>query len=143
MRRAGLVVAVSLAAACGGRARLEDRTTAPAIPASAVEKVADLDYPPGNIAVSSSGRVFFTLHPDGAPPAQVHELRDGKAVPYPSASFADYQSVLALRIDSQNRPGSTTRSTAAGSRASSPSISPPTGSPPHDFRRTWPASSRC
>jgi len=65
--------------------------------------VVDLDYPPGNIAVSSGGRVFFTLHPDGSPPAQVHELRDGKAVPYPSATFADYQSVLALRIDGQNR----------------------------------------
>jgi len=103
MRRAGLVVAVSLAASCGGHARLEDRTTEPAIPATAVETVVDLDYPPGNIAVSSSGRVFFTLHPDGSPPAQVHELRDGKAVPYPSATFADYQSVLALRIDRQNR----------------------------------------
>ena len=36
MRRAGLVMAVSLAAACGGRGRLEDRTTAPAIPATAI-----------------------------------------------------------------------------------------------------------
>ena len=103
MTRAGWVVVLSLAAACGGRERLEDRTTPPAIPASAIEKVVDLDYPPGNIAVSAAGRVFFTLHPDGAPPAQVHELRDGKAVPYPSAEFADYQSVLALRIDGQNR----------------------------------------
>ena len=90
-------------AACGGQARLEDRTTAPEVASSAIEKVVDLDYPPGNIAVSATGRVFFTLHPDGAPPAQVHELRDGKAVPYPSAAFGDYQSVLALRIDRQNR----------------------------------------
>jgi sugar lactone lactonase YvrE len=92
-----------LVAACGGRARLEDRTTAPSIPASAIETVVDLPYPPGNIAVSATGRVFFTLHPDGSPPTQVHELRDGKAVPYPSATFADYRSVLALRIDRQNR----------------------------------------
>jgi sugar lactone lactonase YvrE len=103
MSRTGLVVALSLAAACGGRARLEDRTTAPALPSSAIEKVVDLDHPPGNIAVSPTGRIFFTLHPDGTPPAQVHELRDGRAVPYPSAEFADYQSVLALRIDRQNR----------------------------------------
>lgn len=101
-RIAPLVVAVALAA-CGGRARLEDRTTAPAIPAAGIEKVVDLDYPPGNMAVSAGGRVFFTLHPDGAPPAQVHELRDGKPVPYPSPAFGDYQSVLALRIDRQNR----------------------------------------
>jgi sugar lactone lactonase YvrE len=103
MTRAGLVVAVSLAAACGGRGRLEDRTSAPAIPASAVETVVDLEYPPGNIAVSATGRVFFTLHPDGNPPTQVHELKDGKASPFPSASFPDWQSVLALRIDRQNR----------------------------------------
>jgi sugar lactone lactonase YvrE len=103
MSRAVVLAAALALAACGGRARLEDRTTAPAVPASAVEKVVDLPYPPGNIAVSASGRVFFTLHPDGNPPEQVHELRDGKPVPYPRAGFADYQTVLALRIDRQNR----------------------------------------
>jgi sugar lactone lactonase YvrE len=97
------VAFVATAVACGGRARLEDRTTAPALPGSALEEVVALEHPPGNIAVSASGRVFFTLHPDGSPPAQVHELRGGAAVPYPSAGFADYQSVLALRIDRQNR----------------------------------------
>jgi sugar lactone lactonase YvrE len=102
MRRAVALVATAALVACGGRARLEDRTTAPEIPASAIETVVDLQYPPGNIAVSASGRVFFTLHPDGNPPAQVHELRDGKPVPYPSPGF-DYQSVLSLRIDGKNR----------------------------------------
>jgi sugar lactone lactonase YvrE len=98
-----LVALVALAAvACGGRLRLEDRTTDPLIPATAIETVADLDYPPGNIAVAANGRVFFTLHPDGKPPAQVHELVAGKPVPYP-AGFADYQTVLALRIDQQHR----------------------------------------
>jgi sugar lactone lactonase YvrE len=102
MRRAIALAATLALVACGGRARLEDRTTAPVVPASAIETVVDLPYPPGNIAVAASGRVFFTLHPDGDPPAQVHELRDGKPVPYPSPGF-DYQSVLALRIDRQNR----------------------------------------
>lgn len=97
------LAAVLIAGACGGRARLEDRTTTPELPGTALEKVVDLDHPPGNIAVSSGGRVFFTLHPDGDPPAQVHELRDGRPVPYPSPEFHDYQSVLALRIDRQNR----------------------------------------
>jgi sugar lactone lactonase YvrE len=101
-RALAALVAVTLLG-CGDRARLEDRTTAPAIPASAIETVVDLDHPPGNLAVSATGRVFFTLHPDGAPPTQVHELKDGRPVPYPSPSFADYQSVLALRIDSKNR----------------------------------------
>ena len=40
------------------------------------KKVVDLDYPPGNIAVSAGGRVFFTLHPDGSPPAQVQPGAD-------------------------------------------------------------------
>jgi sugar lactone lactonase YvrE len=102
MRRALALAAAVALVACGGRTRLEDRTTAPAIPASAIETVADLPYPPGNIAVSATGRVFFTLHPDGDPPAQVHELRGGTPAPYPSPAF-EYQSVLALRIDRQNR----------------------------------------
>jgi sugar lactone lactonase YvrE len=97
-----VVGVVALLAACGGRMRLEDRTTAPLVPSTAIETVADLEYPPGNIAVSATGRVFFTLHPDGKPPSQVQELVDGRPVPYP-AGFADYQSVLALRIDGQNR----------------------------------------
>ena len=64
-------------AAVGGGRRLEDRTGAPRLPGSVLEKVVDLDYPPGNIAVSRTGRVFFTLHPDGEPPAEVMELVDG------------------------------------------------------------------
>jgi sugar lactone lactonase YvrE len=103
VRRVLAAVLAACLAACGGRARLEDRTTVPEIPASAIETVADLDLPPGNVAVSASGRVFFTLHPDGNPPTQVHELVGGRAVPYPSAEFRDYQSVLALRVDRQNR----------------------------------------
>jgi sugar lactone lactonase YvrE len=95
--------AAVLLVACGGRARLDDRTGPPIVPGSAIETVIDLDYPPGNIAVSATGRVFFTLHPDGTPPFAVHELRDGRAVPYPSAEFHDYQTPLALRIDRQNR----------------------------------------
>ncbi|HYR95595.1 MAG TPA: L-dopachrome tautomerase-related protein [Candidatus Binatus sp.] len=96
-------------AGCGG-AYLEDRTTDPALPASALEVVADLDYPPGNIAVSRTGRVFFTLHPNGAPLVNVVELIDGKPVPYPDASFQkpaagkpSFDSVLSLRIDRQDR----------------------------------------
>jgi sugar lactone lactonase YvrE len=102
MRRLVALAAVATLVGCGGRARLEDRTSAPAIPATAIETVVDLQYPPGNIAVSATGRVFFTLHPDGDPPAQVHELKNGAPVPYPSPAYA-YQSVLSLRIDGQNR----------------------------------------
>ncbi|MBI3782408.1 MAG: hypothetical protein HY270_03295 [Deltaproteobacteria bacterium] len=94
----------------GGGARLADRTTAPTLPPSALEVVANLDFPPGNIAVSPGGRIFFTLHPDGNPPTQVNELINGKPVAYPSEEFQhpsstlpSFQSVLSVRVDQQNR----------------------------------------
>jgi len=94
----------------GGGLRLDDRTSEPRLPASALELVADLDYPPGNIAVSAKGRVFFTLHPDAKPPMQVLELVDGKPRAYPSVEYQHqspgipfFQSILSLRVDRQER----------------------------------------
>jgi sugar lactone lactonase YvrE len=90
--------------------RLADRTGAPRLEAGILETVADLEYPPGNIAVSASGRVFVTLHPDGKPPIKVVEIVDGKPVPYPNEEFqlrsdtdAFFDTVLSLRVDRQNR----------------------------------------
>ena len=103
---AGFVVAIAacgVLAPVGGGRRLDDRTTRPQLPGSVLEKVADLDFPPGNIAVSRSGRVFFTLHPDGHPPAQVMELKNDVPVPYAPPGTPPYQTVLALRIDAQDR----------------------------------------
>ena len=102
----GLVGVVAGAAYCGmaGGRRLEDRTSAPELPGSALVKVVDLEWPPGNIAVSRTGRVFFTYHPDGDPPAEVLELVDGKPVPYPREKIEPaYQTVLSVRIDRQDR----------------------------------------
>jgi len=104
----GLVVVVALVALgvrlrFGGGARLENRTTAPEVPAAAVELVADLEYPPGNIAVAPDGRIFFTYHPDGSPPESVMELRDGTPVPFPSPVYAGFDTVLAVRVDRQGR----------------------------------------
>ena len=67
--------------------------------------VAELDWPPGNVAVSSEGRVFFTFHPEAAPPVAVAEWVDGRALPWP-ARLPDgirYQTPLSLRIDGQQR----------------------------------------
>ena len=68
--------------------------------------MANLDWPPGNIAVSWTGRVFISFHPEAAPPIQVAELVNGVPRPYPPAGLPPelaYQSVLAVRIDRQNR----------------------------------------
>ena len=106
-----LVFALVLRMMFGGGRRLDDRSTAPTIADAAIEVVAALDYPPGNIAVSRDGRVFLTLHPDGAPPLKVVELVDGRPVAYPSEAFQRdddpsipyFQTVLSIRIDRQNR----------------------------------------
>jgi len=94
----------------GGGERLEDRTTDPVLGASALEKVADLPLPPGNIAVSKNGRVFFTFHPEGSPPIRVAELVGGKPVAYPNEEFQKsnpgriyFHTPLAMRIDRQDR----------------------------------------
>jgi sugar lactone lactonase YvrE len=94
----------------GGGEPLADRSKAPIVPFEAVEKVVDLDYPPGNIAVSADGRVFFTLHPDGRPPLQVVELVAGRLEPFPDEAFQHprdgapyFDSILAVRIDRQGR----------------------------------------
>ena len=72
-----------------------------------VELVANLDWPPGNVAVAPSGRLFLSLHPEANPPTQVAELIDGQVVPYPPdgrlPEEVQYQSVLSLRVDQQGR----------------------------------------
>lgn len=88
--------------------RLEDRTAQALILPSATEIVADLDYPPGNIAVSSSGRIFFTFHPDGNPPVPLNELRGVEPIPYPPETpegkpRPTWHTPLALRVDSKDR----------------------------------------
>ncbi|MDD9893620.1 MAG: hypothetical protein OXT49_08970 [Gammaproteobacteria bacterium] len=82
----------------------------PTMDSGALELVADLPAPPGNIAVSDQGRVFFTYHPEGKPTVKVAELVDGKALPWPSIEFQTgdgepryFQNVLSLRIDRQDR----------------------------------------
>ena len=89
----------------GGGEHFEDRTGEPELPGSALEVVADLPLPPGNIAVSEQGRIFFSFHPEARPPVQVAELVDGVPLPYPPKlpDELTYQSVLSLRIDRQNR----------------------------------------
>lgn len=94
----------------GGGEPFPNRTTEPAMPAAALEVVAELPSPPGNIAVSADGRVFFTFHPEARSEVNVAEWVDGKAVPYPNRAFQSghgepryFRSVLSMRIDRQGR----------------------------------------
>lgn len=99
-------VFIALRMRYGGGGEFPDRSGAPALGADALEVVANLDFPPGNVAVSASGRVFATFHPEGRPPQAVFELRDGVPTAYPPGGLPGglaYESVLSLRIDRKNR----------------------------------------
>ena len=89
----------------GGRGKdFPDRSTPPKLPAGALERVAALDEPPGNLAVSAEGRIFFTYHPEARPEIKLAELVDGKPVPYPDrAAQAGFATPLGTRIDRQGR----------------------------------------
>ena len=94
----------------GGGERFEDRSAEPRIPPERIETVANLELPPGNLAVSPEGRIFFTFHPEAGPEVKVAELVNGEPRPYPDAAFQQpreaapfFQSVLSVRIDRQNR----------------------------------------
>jgi sugar lactone lactonase YvrE len=93
----------------GGGGDFPDRTGTPQLRAAVLEPVANLPTPPGNIAVSSGGRVFVSLHPEARPKHKVVELVGGQMRPFPNEAFqggADpraFREVLSLRIDRQHR----------------------------------------
>lgn len=101
-----LIAVVSIATETiygGGEANFPDRTQSPTLASEALELVANLNYPPGNIAVSQSGRVFFTFHPEGRPDFNIAELINGKATPIAIEHDITLHTVLSMRIDQQNR----------------------------------------
>lgn len=79
---------------------------APLLSAAAIEVVAELPAPPGNLAVAADGTVFFTFHPEAAP--EVHLARvtaEGYAL-FPDEGWQReredapfFVTPLALRID--------------------------------------------
>jgi len=85
----------------GGGDIFPDRSTVPTLDQSALEKVADLDFPPGNIAVTKRNRIFFTFHPEGFPTFNIAELVNGKAQEL--KLDIKLHSVLSMRVDRQNR----------------------------------------
>lgn len=105
------VLALLLAAALvafrlryGGATRpFPAKGTEPLLPVSAVEVVAELPEAPGNLAVSSEGRVFVALHPEGRPSQSVVEIVDGKPVDWPRAGEPLTDGVFSVRIDRQGR----------------------------------------
>lgn len=92
-----------------GRGRpYPDVSTAPLLPARALQVLVELPLPPGNITASREGRIFFNTHPF----SQSHrfadtflfELVNGAPRPYPDvASQGDLRFVFGMTVDAQNR----------------------------------------
>lgn len=105
-----IVVFIGLSAAVldaiyGGGEAFPDRSSAPILDASELELVADIPYPPGNIAVSEQGRIFFTYHPEGRPEYNLAELINGEPTElrFNAPAELKIETVLSMRIDRQNR----------------------------------------
>ncbi len=101
-----LLLAITLRVRYGGGAPYPDLSGPPTFPENDLQVAATYDEPIGNIAVSNSGRLFFSVHPESRPPsAKVLEWIDGKAVPFPNdaAQSTLFETVLGLAIDRQNR----------------------------------------
>jgi sugar lactone lactonase YvrE len=82
------------------------REMKPSLPSSALEIVAELPMPPGNVAVSSGGRIFFTFHPEYSPrDVKVAELKSKTSFKaYPNPEFqSKLFTCLSLRVDKQDR----------------------------------------
>jgi hypothetical protein len=73
-----------------------------------LEKVIQLDYPPGNLAVADNGDVYFNYHPlanaERFSPASVFKWSDGKMEPFPSLEAQkNFQGTFGMTIDKQGR----------------------------------------
>lgn len=76
--------------------------------AFALEKLIQLDYPPGNLAVADNGDVYFNYHPlakaERFAPATVLKWSNGKIEPFPSLEAQkDFQGTFGMTIDKQGR----------------------------------------
>jgi sugar lactone lactonase YvrE len=100
----------------GGSTDFPERIGTPLLRGDALEEVASLPTPPGNVAVSADGRVFLSVHPEGHPHVKMVELVGGEARPFPDEAWqakrgngADgkslpfFDAVLGVRIDRQGR----------------------------------------
>jgi len=105
-----LILAVTLAIVVriryGGGEPYADLTTTPLIADTALEQVLEFPQPIGNVAVSKSGRIFFTVHPESRPRGnKLLEYVNGASVPYPNIQQQAelFDTVLGVAIDRSNR----------------------------------------
>ena len=101
-----LLASVSLRVRYGGGEPYPNIMTTSLLAESELEEVLSYPEPIGNVAVSSDGRVFFTVHPESRPQGnKLLEWVAGAAVPYPSGTIQPhlFNTVLGIVVDRQNR----------------------------------------
>mgnify|MGYP001819424559 CR=1 FL=1 len=90
----------------GGGEPYVDLTTTPILGGQVFEDVLSYPEPIGNVAVSRSGRIFFTVHPEARPKGnKLLEFVDGAAEPFPDGASQKklFDSVLGVVIDRFDR----------------------------------------
>jgi sugar lactone lactonase YvrE len=90
----------------GGGQLYPDLSTPPVLAEDALEEVLSYRLPIGNVAVSASGRVFFTVHPEARPKGnKLLEYVDGASVPFPDGTAQQklFDTVLGVAIDRYDR----------------------------------------
>jgi sugar lactone lactonase YvrE len=101
-----LVLTAVLWVRYGGGEPYPDLARPAAIAESELEEVLSYSEPIGNVAVSPSGRVFFTVHPESRPQGnKLLQYVDGASVPFPDVQSQSelFDTVLGVVIDRQNR----------------------------------------
>lgn len=89
----------------GGGSEYIDLNTVALIPSDSLIEVLEFHEPVGNIAVSNSERIFFSIHPEARSNFKIMEWINNEAIPFPSESFQkdSLTNVLGIVIDRQNR----------------------------------------
>lgn len=90
----------------GGGKPYPDLSTSPLLGESVLEEVLSYPQPIGNVAVSATGRVFFTVHPEARPQGnKLLEYVDGASVPYPDGASQRrlFDTVLGVVVDRHKR----------------------------------------
>ncbi len=90
----------------GGGDPYPDLSTMPILAGDELEEVLEYPEPIGNVAVSASGRVFFTVHPEARPKGnKLLEYVDGASVPYPDGKSQSklFDTPLGVAIDRYDR----------------------------------------
>lgn len=89
----------------GGGEFYPDLSTPPLLEQSQLEEVLHYPEPVGDLAISTDGRIFFTVHPESRPQGnKLLEWVAGAAIPYPSGTVQPhlFDTVSGITIDNQN-----------------------------------------